>query len=134
LTDLVCKPPEAAFKGIGMDELVQQQERKRKAYAAPIASILSAIGSMACCLPLAFLGALGAAGASAAFAALRPWLLAISGVLLVVGSVQLYRGGKWCRRRSMGSVVIFWIAVGVFLAMLFFPQQVAALLAGRPGL
>ena len=37
------------------------QEEKRKAFVAPVAAILSALGSLACCLPLAFLAALGMA-------------------------------------------------------------------------
>ena len=103
---------------------------ERKAYAAPVAAVLSAIGSLACCLPLAFLGALGAAGASRFFAALRPWLLVLSAFLLAIGFVQVYRAGKSCRRRSTASVVIFWMAVVIFLALLLFPQQIAGLLAG----
>jgi hypothetical protein len=113
-----------------MDRRHGQQET-RKAYAAPILAIMSAVGSLACCLPFAFLAAFGAASAGAVFATLRPWLLAVSVVFLAIGFVQLYRGGKSCRRRSLMNVAVFWIAVVVFLAMLFFPQQVAALLAGH---
>lgn len=107
------------------------QEGTRKVYAAPLAAIVSAVGSLACCLPLAFLGALGAAGSSALFATLRPWLLVLSALLLALGFVQLYRGGQSCRRRSLASVFVFWTAVAVFLAMLLFPQDIAGLLAGR---
>jgi hypothetical protein len=107
------------------------QGENRKAWAAGLAAILSAIASLACCLPLALPAALGAVGASAIFAVLRPWLLAVSAALLIIGFVQLYRGGKSCRRRSIASVVVFWMAVGIFLAMFLFPQQVAGLLAGH---
>jgi len=103
----------------------------RNPYAASVMAILSALGSLACCLPFAFLAAFGAASAGAVFAALRPWLLVLSGILLVIGFVQLYREGKSCRRRSFASIAIFWVAVVVFLAMLFFPQQFASLLAGH---
>jgi hypothetical protein len=116
-----------------MNEQPGPQE-KRSPYAAPLMAILSAMGSLACCLPFAFLAAFGAAGASAVFAALRPWLLVLSAVLLAIGFVQLYRGGKSCRRRSITSIALFWMAVAVFLAMLFFPQQVAGLLAGHSAL
>lgn len=105
------------------------QEKTRRIYAAPLAAILSALGSLACCLPVALLAAFGAASASAVFSALRPWFLAISAALLAVGFVQLYREGKSCRRRSRASIFIFWMAVAVFLVMLFFPQQIASLLA-----
>ncbi len=113
-----------------MGEL-QAQEETKKVYAAPLAAIVSAISSLTCCLPLAILGALGAASAGAVLAALRPWLLLLSAVLLGIGFIQLYRGGKSCRRRGVASVVAFWIAVAMFLTMLFFPQQIAGLLAGR---
>jgi hypothetical protein len=103
----------------------------RKAYAAPLMAIVSAIGSLACCLPFAFLAASGTAGASAVFASFRPWLLVLSAVLLAIGFAQLYRGGKSCHRRGTASIALFWIAVVVFLMMLFFPQQVASLLAGH---
>ncbi len=105
-----------------MDESHGRDE-KRKAYTAPVLAILSAIGSLACCLPFAFLAAFGAASAAAMFAALRPWLLALSAVLLVMGFVQLYRGGATCRRRSALSVTVVWIVMGIFLAMLFFRSR-----------
>src|SRR5215472_14678151 len=108
-----------------------QVQEERKPWAASLAAILSAIGSLACCLPLAILAAFGAVGASAIFAVLRPWFLAASAALLVIGFVQLYRGGKSCRRRNTAIVVVFWIAVAIFLAMLLFPQQIAGLLAGH---
>jgi hypothetical protein len=113
-----------------MDQQHRQSET-RKPYAASVMAILSALGSLACCLPFAFLAAFGAASASAVFAALRPWLLVLSAILLVIGFVQLYQGGKSCRRRSVASIAVFWVAVAVFLAMLFFPQQFAGLLAGH---
>ena len=106
-----------------------ETENERAAWAAPLAAILSAITSLACCLPAAFLAALGAASASGVFASLRPWLLLVAAILLAVGFIQIYRGGKSCRRRSGWSVGLFWLAVAVFLAMLFFPQQIASLLA-----
>ena len=108
----------------------QAHEGERKGYGAPIVAILSVAASVACCLPLTFLAALGAASASAVFAALRPWLLVLSAAMLAIGFIQLYRKRK-CSRRSTGAVAVLWIAVAIFLAMLFFPQQVAGLLAGR---
>jgi hypothetical protein len=108
----------------------QVQETAVRAYAAPIVAIMSAIASVACCLPLALVAALGAAGASAVFAALRPWLLVLAAIMLVIGFTQLYRARK-CRRRSIGSVTLFWVAAAIFLAMLFFPQVIATLLAGH---
>ncbi len=84
---------------------------KQRVWAAPIAAILSALASLACCLPLVFLAALGAAGASGFFVFLRPWLLGLSTILLAVGFFQLYWGGQQCTRRSTGSVILFWAAI-----------------------
>jgi hypothetical protein len=103
------------------------QKARWRAYAAPVVAILSVIASIACCLPLAFLGALGAASASAIFAVVRPWLLLLSAVMLAVGFLQLYRKRK-CSRRSVAAVALLWVAVAIFLAMVLFPQQVAGLL------
>lgn len=108
----------------------QRREKPKRGYVAPVAAIVSVIASVTCCLPLAFLAALGAAGTSAVFAVLRPWLLIVSACMLAVGFVQLYRERK-CSRRSAAGVALLWLAVGIFLAMLFFPQQVAGLLAGH---
>jgi len=106
------------------------QQKRRSPYLAPLVAIVSVIASLGCCLPVAFLAALGAAGASAIFAGLRPWLLVLSAIMLVIGFVQLYRPRK-CERRSSAASALFWVAVALFLALLFFPQQVASLVAGH---
>jgi len=49
------------------------------------------------CWPFAFAAA---AGLGVVLAPLRPWMLAISGALLIFGLVQLYRRGASCQRRS----------------------------------
>ncbi|MGH9401152.1 MAG: hypothetical protein ACRD2P_03475 [Terriglobia bacterium] len=103
------------------------KKERWRAYVAPLVAILSVIASIICCLPLAFLGALGAAGASTVFAVVRPWLLVLSAGMLAVGFVQLYRKRK-CSRRSVAAVTLLWVAVAIFLATVFFPQQVAGLL------
>lgn len=97
--------------------------------ATPVAAVIAAFSSLACCLPFAFVGAAGLLGASARLQAMRPWLLAASVVLLVVGFVQLYFR-KQCYRRSGLSVAIFWIATAVVLLLILFPQIAASILAG----
>ena len=97
--------------------------------ATPVAAAIAAFSSLACCLPFAFVGAAGLLGASARLQAMRPWLLAASVVLLVVGFVQLYFR-KQCHRRSGLSVAIFWIATAVVLLLILSPQIAASILAG----
>ena len=97
--------------------------------ATPIAAIIAAFSSLACCLPFTFVGAAGLLGASARSQAIRPWLLLVSAVLLLIGFVQLYFR-KQCHRRSRLSVAIFWIATSIVLLLILFPQIAASILAG----
>jgi hypothetical protein len=84
---------------------------------------------MACCLPFGFAAAAGAAGLSVVLAPLRPWMLVISGALLIFGLFQLYRRKGTCQRRSRVSLAIFWVCAVLVLAMILMPQVVASLLA-----
>ena len=73
--------------------------------ATPVAAVVAAFSTLACCLPFGFLGALGLAGISVRLQNARPWLLVGAFALLVVGFVQLYRGRNQCRKRSTVSIV-----------------------------
>ena len=99
---------------------------------APVAAALSALATLACCLPLGIAGAAGALGLSAAFAALRPWLIGLAVILLGVSFWQLYRGQRSCRRRSPLSLILFGLSAAVVLAIIIFPQSIAALMAALP--
>jgi len=98
--------------------------------ATPVAAVIAALSTLACCLPFAFLGAVGLAGASVRLQALRPWLLASSGILLVVGFVQLYVRRNQCQKRSTVSIALFWGAAVIVLLVILFPQLIASLIAG----
>ncbi len=98
--------------------------------ATPVAAVIAALSTLACCLPFAFLGAVGLAGASVRLQALRPWLLASSGILLVVGFVQLYVRRNQCQKRSTLSIALFWCAAVIVVLVILFPQLIASLIAG----
>jgi uncharacterized membrane protein len=98
--------------------------------ASPVAAVIAALSSLACCLPLSFVGAAALLGTSARAQALRPLLLVASVLLLIVGFVQLYLRRGQCPRRSRMSVAIFWIATAVVLMLILFPQIMASILAG----
>ena len=87
---------------------------------------------MACCLPLGIAGAAGALGLSVVLASLRPWLIGLAVVLLGLGSWQIYRGNRSCRRRSPLSLIVFSLSAAIVLGVIIFPQQIAALLASIP--
>ena len=95
----------------------------------PVAAVAAALTTLACCLPLSFLGA-GLAGAIAWTGSYRAWFLALTAVLLIVGFVQIYRERNQCRKRSHLSVALFWMSVILVVAIVFFPQVIASLLAG----
>jgi hypothetical protein len=62
---------------------------------APVAAAMSALATLACCLPLGIAGAMGALGLSVvALESLRPWLIGLAVILLGVSCLQIYRGPK----------------------------------------
>ena len=96
---------------------------------APAAAIIAALSTLACCLPLGFLGAVGLASLSLWVRQYSRWLLLASIAFLCVGSVQLYFR-KSCTTRSMASLVLFWTALVIVILVALFPQLVATLIAG----
>jgi hypothetical protein len=58
---------------------------KRGEKLAPITALVSAVSCLACCLPFGIAAAAGIAGLSVVLDGLRPYLLAISGRLLLFG-------------------------------------------------
>jgi len=98
--------------------------------ATPIAAVVAALSTLACCMPLGLLGAAGLTGFAIWAGRYRLLFLVLAFAFLIVGSVQLYAGRKACRTRSKASVITFWVAVAVVLVIFLFPQVVASLLAG----
>ena len=98
--------------------------------ATPVAAVIAVLSTLSCCLPLTFLGALGLAGVSVRLQALRPWLLASSGILLGVGFIQLYVRRNQCQKRSAVSIALFWGAALIVILIILLPQLIASLIAG----
>jgi type VI protein secretion system component VasK len=97
----------------------------------PVAAAVSAIATLACCLPLGIAGAVGALGLSVALASLRPWLIGVAVILLGISFWQLYRGQRTCRR-SRVSLFLLGVSALVVLAVIVFPQKLAELMAALP--
>lgn len=98
--------------------------------ATPVAAVLAALSTLACCLPFGFLGAIGLAGVGIRLQMARSWLLGGAVVLLVVGFLQLYRSHNHCRKRSPLSMTLFWVATAIVFFIIVFPQVIANLVAG----
>jgi hypothetical protein len=97
--------------------------------SAPTAAIVAALSTLACCVPLGFLGAVGLASVSVWAVHYKTWLLLASVAFLGIGSARLYFR-RSCVKRSTASLVVFWIAVVVVVLVILFPQLVASLIAG----
>lgn len=95
----------------------------------PVAAAVSALSTIACCLPSGIAAAAGTAGLGVLAGPLRPWLVGLPVALLVLGFVQLFRSNRSCRRRSPASIAVFSISAIVVAAILLFPQISAGLLA-----
>ncbi len=96
---------------------------------APVAAALSALATLACCLPIAFAAGTATAGLAVVAGSYRWWFLGGSAVLLVVGGVELARVRRACVTRGAGSMVILGISAVIVLLVLAFPQVVAGLIA-----
>jgi len=95
----------------------------------PLAAAVSALATLACCLPLGIAGAVGALGLSIALERLRPWLIGLAVVLLGVSAFQIYWGQRSCKKRSRLSLILFALSAAVVLTVMIFPQKLAELLA-----
>jgi hypothetical protein len=94
----------------------------------PVLAAVSAVATLACCLPIGGVALLGLGGVLGAVGRYQQWLLPASGLLLVVGGVQIWRSRRVCQRTSRVSLVILALSTIVVLLVLFFPQTVAGLL------
>jgi hypothetical protein len=96
---------------------------------APIAAALSAVATLACCLPIAF--AAGSAAASLAIVAgtYRWSFVGASVVLLAVGTAQLGYARRVCRPHGSDSMLVLALSATIVLLVVLFPQVIAGLLA-----
>jgi cytochrome bd-type quinol oxidase subunit 2 len=94
----------------------------------PIMGAVSAVGTLACCLPVSGAALLGLGGVLGAMAQYQEWLLPASGVCLVLSVGFMWRSRRVCNRTSKVSVAILAICTVIVLAVVLFPQVVAGLL------
>ena len=94
----------------------------------PVLGALSAVATLACCLPIAGASMLGLGSLLGVLGAYQAWLLPASGILLAVGGVQIWRSRRVCQRTSRVSVAILVVSALVVALVLFFPQSVPGFL------
>ncbi len=98
---------------------------------APAAAAISAVATLACCLPWGLGAALGALGLSVFVARFQAEFIVLSVILLGIGLVQIVRLRRSCRRRSGIEIAVWGIAAAVVVAVVLFPEWVAGLLASH---
>ena len=96
----------------------------------PVAAAVSAMATLACCLPVGLATAAATASLGVLTETLRPWLLALSVVLLGVGMYQVYGARNRCVTRGPTSIVLLWLSAVIVMTVIFFPQLLAGVLAG----
>lgn len=94
----------------------------------PVLAAVSAVSTLACCLPIGGAAFLGLGGLLAAAGRYQQWLLPASGLLLAVGGALIWRSRRVCHRTSKVSLVILALSATVVLLVMLFPQTVAGLL------
>lgn len=95
-----------------------------------LAALTSLLATAACCIPmLSFVLAAGFAGLGDVFAAIRPYLLAASVILIAYGFLQAARARKCRRRASVAASIFLWVSAGIVAVSIFFPQLMANIVA-----
>ncbi len=98
---------------------------------APVIAAMSAMATLACCLPWGIGAALGALGLSVFLARFQAEFILFSIVLLGVGLIQMLRRRRSCRRRSRVEIALWGFAAVIVLAVVLFPEWVASLLSAH---
>jgi hypothetical protein len=100
--------------------------RGTRTAVASVAAIGSVLAASSCCWPiLPFVFAAGVAGSSALLTALRPYLLALSVVLVAYGFYQARRANQCRSRPSVLISVLLWSSALFVVVSIFFPQVLA---------
>lgn len=92
---------------------------------APVTAVVSALASLACCLPWGIAGLLGAFGIGMSLERHRPWLITLSVILLTFGGYSLIQTTRSCRRVRVGPTILIVFCMVLVLAIAAFPDWVA---------
>ena len=96
----------------------------------PIAAVFAALGAFACCVPLGLTGAVALFALSPFLDGIRPWFSSMAAVLLTVAAWLTLSRRRTCRTGSARfGLLVLSLAAVIVLAVLLFPQTVAAVFA-----
>src|SRR5258708_32587887 len=94
---------------------------------APVGAAVSALATLACCLPIAFAAGTATAGLAAVAGSYRWWFLGASATLLVVGGAQLVRGRRACQTRGTGPRGVLGLSPAIVVLRLAVTQMIRCL-------
>jgi hypothetical protein len=98
----------------------------RGVLASSLSAVAALIGALACCLPTGtVLAAMGLAG----FSAFQPYLLALSGLALILGAFLAARARSCPPGRRRLNLVVVALSAAFVAPALLFPARTAAFLA-----
>ena len=102
---------------------------QKSVIATALGAVTSAGLTLACCLPVGFLGAAGLMSLSLFFNKARVWLYVLSALLLVVGFVQVSRARQCSVGSRRASLAVLVFAMMLVLVVALAPQAVAMFFA-----
>src|SRR5262245_38067695 len=95
----------------------------------PAAAAITALSSLACCLPLSLSAAAGIATLGIVLKPYRVALIAVSIVFLAIGTYQHYQFKRSCRKNSVGGIVVLVLSGIIVIGVSLFLQVIAVVLA-----
>jgi hypothetical protein len=95
----------------------------------PVAAAVTALSTLLCCVPTSFAAAIAATSVGMFVARHQGWFLAASALLIAIGVVQLRRATACSTGPKRWSAIVLAISAGIVIAVIFFPQVLAGLMA-----
>ena len=102
---------------------------KHSERSLPAAAALSALATLACCLPIGIAAGTAAAGLASVATDYRWWLIGASIALLSIGAIQVAHRRRTCSTRGTTSAIVLSASASIVFLVIFFPQLVAGFLA-----
>jgi len=101
---------------------------KNTEHVTPVAAAVTALSTLLCCVPTSFAAAIATTSAGVFVAQHQGWFLAASVVLIAIGVIQ-HRATVCSTGRKRWSAIVLAVSAGIVVAVIFFPQVLAGLMA-----
>jgi hypothetical protein len=102
---------------------------KNSEQVTPVAAAVTALSTLLCCVPTSFAAAIATTSVGVFVAHHQGWFLAASVVLIAIGGIQLRRATACSAGRKRWSALVLALSAGIVVAVIFFPQVLAGLMA-----